>query len=210
MKQNNKKHSLLFTLLVLAALVFGTLGSTNAFAEDADIGFIPDNVSSERIDAFLDVSPETLDKKAEVQFRGGTDGWAVIGHQAYDSKIELTGNAVYQGNGIWKVKSYADITVENRHAELELKGKAVNGKLRLHGTGTLDGGDSFRIILRGNYAPIYDQPGDFVLDWKTAKIQNMENGFRIPLAQVGEIYVKPATPSIDDVDEFVSEFNVEE
>jgi len=209
MKQNHKKHSLLFTLPVLAALVFGTLGVTNAFA-DVNIGFIPDNVSSERIDALKDVSSDSPDKKAEVQFRGGTDGWAIIGSQAYDSKIELKGNAVHQGNGIWKVKSYADITVENRHAELELKGKAVNGKLRLHGTGTLDGGDSFRIILRGNYAPIYDQPGDFVLDWKTAKIQNMENGFRIPLAQVGEIYVEPASPVVDEVDDFVSDFDVEE
>ncbi|MFQ5497637.1 MAG: hypothetical protein ACE5DU_07115 [Nitrosopumilus sp.] len=208
MKQNNKKHSLLFALPVLAALVFGTLGVTNAFA-DVDIGFIPDNVSSERIDAFTDVLSDTTDKKAEVQFRGGTDGWAIIGHQAYDSKIELTGNAIHKGNGVWKVKSIADITVENRHAELELKGKAVNGKLRLHGTGTLDDGDSFRIILRGNYAPIYDQPGDFVLDWKTAKIQNMENGLRIPLAQVGEIYVEPVVPVVD-VDNFVSDFDVEE
>ena len=78
MKQNNKKHSLLFTLPVLAALVFGTLGATNAFAEDADIGFIPDNVSSERIDTFLDVSPETLDKKGikmlDAPVSGGPEG----------------------------------------------------------------------------------------------------------------------------------------
>ena len=76
-----------------------------------------------------------------------------------------------------------------------MKGKAVNGKLRLHGTGTLDSGDSFRIILRGHYAPIHDQPGDFVVDWSMAKIQNMENGLRIPLAQYGTIHVEPVIPN---------------
>jgi hypothetical protein len=35
MKQNNKKHSLLFALPVLAVLVFGSTGTTNVFAEDA-------------------------------------------------------------------------------------------------------------------------------------------------------------------------------
>jgi len=78
-----------------------------------------------------------------------------------------------------------------------LKGKAVNGKLRLHGTGTLDSGDSFRIILRGHYAPINGQAGDFALDWSTAKIQNMENGIRIPLFQDGVIHVNPVIPTVD-------------
>ncbi|QLH06899.1 hypothetical protein [Nitrosopumilus ureiphilus] len=208
MKQNTKKHSLLLALPVLAALVFGTIGTSNAFA-DVDIGFVPDNVSLEKSDAFLNVSTESPVDKDIVQFRGGTDGWAIIGGQAYDSKIGMTGKAVHQGNGVWKVKSLADITVENRHATLELKGKAVDGKLRLHGTGTLDGGEPFRIILRGNYAPIYDQPGDFVLDWSMAKIQNMENGLRIPLAQDGVIHVKPLM-SVEELDDLESELNIEE
>jgi len=177
MKQINKKHSLLYALPVLAALVFGSLGITNAFAEDANISLIPDNVSSVRTDALLDVSTNSPDRQAEVKFEGITDGWAIIGGQAYTSDIELIdGKAVHQGNGIWKVKSAAEITVGDRHdIPLDLKGKAVNGKLRLHGTGTLDGGDTFRIILRGHYAPINGQPGDFALDllqlfktWKTA------------------------------------------
>jgi len=95
------------------------------------------------------------------------------------------------------VKSDAEISVGDRHATLDLKGKAVNGKLRLHGTGTLDSGDSFRIILRGHYAPISGQPGDFALDWSTAKIQNMENGIRIPLFQDGIIHVQPVVPIVD-------------
>ncbi|MEE8180923.1 MAG: hypothetical protein V3T67_03685 [Nitrosopumilaceae archaeon] len=197
MKQINKKHSLLIAIPVLAALVFGILGTTSAFAEAANISLVPDNVSSVRTDALLDVSTESPDRQAEVQFRGGTDGWAIIGGQAYTSEIGLTGNAVHQGNGVWKVKSEAEIIVGDRHAKLDLKGKAVNGKLRLHGTGTLDSGDSFRIILRGHYAPINGHPGDFALDWSTAKIQNMENGIRIPLFQNGIVYVEPVIPAVD-------------
>ena len=85
----------------------------------------------------------------------------------------------------------------DRHATLDLKGKAVDGKLRLHGTGTLDSGDPFRIILRGHYAPINGQAGDFALDWSTAKIQNMENGIRIPLFQDGIVHVPPAVLIVD-------------
>ncbi len=197
MKQINKKHSLLIAIPVLAALVFGSLGTTDAFAEYANISLVPDNVSSDRTDALLDVSVESPDRHAEVEFRGGTDGWAIIGGQAYASEIGITGNAVRQDNGVWKVKSEAKIIVGDRHATLDLKGKAVNGKLRLHGTGTLDSGDSFRIILRGHYAPINGQPGDFALDWSTAKIQNMENGIRIPLFQNGIVHVQPVVPIVD-------------
>jgi len=212
MKQINKKQSLLFALPVLAALVFGSLGTTNAFAEDANISLIPDNVSSVRTDALLDVSTDSPDRQAEVKFEGITDGWAIIGGQAYTSDIELIdGKAVHQGNGVWKVKSTAEITVGDRHdIPLDLKGKAVNGKLRLHGTGTLDGGDTFRIILRGHYAPINGQPGDFALDWSTAIVQNMENGIRIPLFQDGIVHVKPVISVVDELDDLVTELNVEE
>ena len=207
MQQNAKKHSLLFALPVLAAIVFGTIGTSHAFAEDVGVGFVSDNTSLEKSDVFLDVSTESPIDKAVIQFRGGTDGWAILGGQAHDSKIGMIGKAVHQGNGVWIIKSLADLTVENRHASLELKGKAVDGKLRLHGTGTLDGGESFRIILRGNYAPIYDQNGDFILDWSMAKIQNMQNGFKIPLAQDGIIHVKPLM-SVEELDDLESQLNI--
>ncbi|MFQ5475423.1 MAG: hypothetical protein ACE5DT_00140 [Nitrosopumilus sp.] len=211
MKQNIKKHSLLFTLPVLAALVFGTLGATSAFAEDVLVDIVPENVSSANTDAFLDVSVASPDRQAEVKFDGITKGWAIVAGQAFESSIVLDGFAVHQGNGVWKVKSDTKISVGDRHdIPLDLKGKAVNGKLRLHGTGTLDGGDSFRIILRGHYAPIHDQPGDFVVDWSMAKIQNMENGLRIPLAQYGTVHVEPATPVVDDIADLEAELNIEE
>lgn len=210
MKQNNKKHLLLFALPVLAALVFGSLGSANAFAEDAFLGIIPTDVSPARTDAFLDVSDVSPDRQAEVKFSGSTDGWAFIAGQAYDSKIGLDGNAVHQGNGVWKVQSSATISVENREATLDLNGKAVDGNLRLHGTGTLgEDGDSFRIILRGHYVPIHDQPGDFVVDWSMATIQNMENGFRIPLSQNGIVHVEPVIPAVDSVTDLETDRNTE-
>ena len=211
MKQNNKKHSLLFALPVLAALVFGSLGVTNAFAEDVMFSLAPEDVSSVRTDALLDVSVVSPDRPAKVQFGGITDGWAILGGQAYTSSIELIdGTAVRQDNGAWKVKSEAKISVEDRNAKLDLKGKAVNGKLRLHGTGTLDSGDSFRIILRGHYAPISGQPGDFVVDWSMAKIQNLETGLRIPLAQYGTIHVESVVPTTDDMSDFETQLNSEE
>lgn len=198
MKQNNKKHSLLFTIPVLAALVFGSIGTTNVFAEDGIFG-IPENVSDTNTDAFIGVAFISSDRQPEVKFEGATDGWAIIGGQAFASEIKLTGNAVHQGNGVWKVASDAKISVADRDATLDLKGKAVNGKLRLQGTGTLESGESFRIILRGSYAPISGHPGDFVLDFSTAQIQNMENGFRIPLIQDGVIQVKPVPTSTDEL-----------
>ncbi len=208
MKQSNKKHSLLFALPVLAVLVFGSIGTTNVFAEDANNGFIPTSVSSVTTDALSDVAVASQDRQAEVKFDGKTSGWAIIAGQAFPSSIALDGKAIHQNNGVWKVKSTAEISVGDRlNIPLELKGKAVDGKLRLHGTGTLDGGDTFRIILRGHYAPVADSPGTFVLDFSTAKVQNMENGLRIPLFQHGPINVESVIPTVDDL---VADSNVEE
>jgi len=200
MKQNNKKHSLLLALPVLAVLVFGSIGTTNVFADDANNGLIPTSVSSVTTDALSDVAVASPDRQAEVTFDGKTSGWAIIAGQAFPSSIALDGKAIHQNNGVWKVKSTAEISVGDRiDIPLELKGKAVNGKLRLHGTGTLEGGDTFRIILRGHYAPVADSPGIFVLDFSTAKVQNMENNLRIPLFQHGLINADPVISTVDDL-----------
>ncbi|MGY5144264.1 MAG: hypothetical protein ACW9XH_07250 [Candidatus Nitrosopumilus sp. bin_32a] len=207
MKQSNKKHSLLFALPVLAVLVFGSIGTTSVFADTYN-GFIPATVSSETTDAFSDVSMAFPDRQTELKFDGETNGWAIIAGQAFPSKIVLDGNAVHQNNGVWKVTSSAKITVGDReNIPLELKGQAVHGKLRLHGTGSLNGDDTFRIILRGHYAPVNDSPSEFVLDFSTAKVQNMDSGLRIPLFQHGIIDVKPVISTVDDL---VSDSNVEE
>jgi len=72
MKQNNKKHSLLFALPVLAVLVFGSIGTTNVFAEDTNTGFIPTDVSSVTTDALSDVAVASPDRHAQVEFDGKT------------------------------------------------------------------------------------------------------------------------------------------
>ena len=161
------------------------------------------------VDAIQNIPVTDTPDRAQVQFRGGTDGWALIGGQAHAAEIEISGNAVRADNGVWKVKSDAGITVGDRHATLELKGKAVDGKIKLHGTGTLDSEESFRIILRGHYAPVYGEQGVFVLAFSTAQIQFMDNGVRIPLIQSGIINVEAVDPSTDDYNKFVEEFTIQ-
>ena len=208
MKNQNKKK-LLVALPVLLAIAMAPAATGNVFAQNADV-----DVSS---DIAIDVAPslgrdatpsDTPDRKAEVKFRGGTDGWALIGGQAYVSDIAIEGNAIHQGKGVWNIASEAKIAVDERHATLDLKGKAHNGKIRLHGSGTLDTGEPFRIFLRGHYAPIADSPGDFVLAFSAAKIQNMENGIKIPLIQHGIIHVEPVHDSADYA-EFLKDFDVQ-
>ena len=92
------------------------------------------------VDAIQEIPARDTSDRAQVQFRGGTDGWAIIGGQAHTAEIGISGNAVRADNGVWKIKSEAEITVPDRHATLELKGKAVHGKIKLYGTGTLDSG----------------------------------------------------------------------
>ncbi len=45
--------------------------------------------------------------------------------------------------------------------------------------------------------PINGQPGNFAFYWSTSKIQNMENGIRIPLFQDGIVHVQPVVPIVD-------------
>ncbi len=158
------------------------------------------------VDAIQEIPARDTSDRAQVQFRGGTDGWAIIGGQAHTAEIGISGNAVRADNGVWKIKSEAEITVGDRHATLELKGKAVHGKIKLHGTGTLDSDESFRIILRGHYAPVYNEQGEFVLAFTAAKIQLMENGVHIPLIQSGIVHVEAVDPSTDDYHKFLEEF----
>ena len=201
MKNPNKKQSLLVALPVIVTIALIPWATSEVFAQDVNT------------DVVTDVIPDIVDapdRRAEVMFSGGTDGWAIIGGQAYVSYIEMNGNAVHQGRGVWKVNTVAEIGVDERHATLDLTGKAVHGKLRLHGTGTLDNGEPFRIFLRGHFAPVYDQPGDFVVAFGAAKVHNMQTGAKIPLIQDGIVHVEPVDPTTDDYEEFLKEFDVNE
>ena len=158
------------------------------------------------VDAIQKIPAIDTSDRAQVQFRGGTDGWAIIGGQAHTAEIGIYGKAIRADNGVWKIKSEAEITVGDRHATLELKGKALHGKIKLHGTGSLDSGESYRIILRGHYVPVYGEQGEFVMAFKTAKIQFMDNGVRVPLIQSGIVHVEAVDPSTNDYHKFLEEF----
>lgn len=203
MKNPNKKQSLLLAILGIATIALIPWATSDVFAQDVN--------TDVAADALTDIAiVDSPDRMSEVKFRGGTDGWAIIGGQAFSSEIGISGNAIHQGNGVWKVNSEAEITVADKHAKLDLKGKAAHGKLRLHGTGTLDSGEPFRIFLRGHFAPVYDQPGDFVVAFTAAKIRLMETGVKIPLIQDGIVHVESVDPTTDDYEKFLKEFDVKE
>jgi len=162
-----------------------------------------DEVSADAVQDRLAV--DTTDK-AQVHFQGTTKGWAIIDGQSHVAEIEIDGNAIRNNKGIWRVTSDAEITAVDIHATLELKGKAANGKIKLHGTGTLDSGESFRIFLRGHYAPIFEEQGTFVMAFNAAKIQSTENGIHIPLIQSGIVNVEAVNSSTDDYNKFVEDF----
>jgi len=180
-----------------------------ALAAIMGVAFSPMALAVEEmsVDAVQNVpAVDTTDRAPEVQFRGGTDGWAIIGGQAHEAEIGINGKAVRADNGVWKVKSEGEISIGDRHAKLELKGKAVDGKIKLQGNGTLESGESFRIILRGHYVPLVNEQGSFVMAFKTAKVHFMENGVQIPLIQSGIVNVEAVNPATDDYNKFVEEF----
>lgn len=140
-----------------------------------------------------------------VDFQGTTDGWAVISDQAHPAKIVIEGKAIRADDGVWKIRSEAEIVTADRHAILDLKGNAVDGKIKLSGTGTLESGESFRIFLRGHYTPLYGEEGAFILAFTAAKIHFVETGINIPLIQSGIINVEGVNPVVNDYATFLKE-----
>jgi hypothetical protein len=162
-QKTNKK--ILVTIPILAAILVGSFGFSNAFAEK---------------------SPQTGDILA---FTAETQGWAVINGEALPAGISFTGNATMQNSGVWTLESKALVDYNSGTGEVDLKGKAnpQNGRIGLTGSGTSEDGIDFRLILRGNYAPIFEQENKFALDWKFSKIHVPQNGIKILLLQDGII-----------------------
>ncbi len=222
MTQTNKQKFLLLAIPIIAAIALVPIVTGDVFAQDSSVAS-SDRVklsASQTTDARISIANsdfardhavvEPQERRAELQFKGKTNGWAVIGGQAYTSGINMTdGHAIHAGNGIWKVSTDAKISAADREAKLELKGTAAHGKLRLHGTGTLDGSDEqFRIILRGHFAPIHNTDGDFVVAFSMAKIYNLQTGAKIPLIQQGIVHVKAVDSTTDDYEKFLNSFDV--
>jgi len=163
MQKTNKK--LLVAVPIIVAIFVGSFGISNVFAEESNqIGDI-------------------------VAFKGKTQGWAVINGEARPAYISFIGNATVQNNELWKLESKAIVHYNTGIVDVDLKGKAnsQSGRIGLTGSGTTEDGMDIRLILRGNYAPIFEQEDKFALDWKFAKIHVPENGIKILLLQDGII-----------------------
>lgn len=136
-----------------------------------------------------DVVSNTLaDRGADLTFRGHTDGWAIVGGKAFESSIEFGGDAHHVGGGNWKISSTGELTVGDRHAKLDLSGFARGNVIHLQGSGSLDNGDAFRIMLRGHFAPTDDR-NVYAVAFTNANIQYMSSGLRVPLMQVGSVTI---------------------
>lgn len=135
--------------------------------------------------------PIDPDRAPDVTFEGVTNGYAILGGQAWKSEIKLfDGSAFHVHNGMWKVKTSGEISVADRHAKLDLKGFAKDNKITLHGGGTLDNGEKVRLVLRGHFAPTSEY-GIFAMAFTNAGVHNINTGERIPLMQVGVVTVTP-------------------
>lgn len=136
-----------------------------------------------------DVVSNTLaDRGADLTFRGHTDGWAIVGGKAFESSIEFGGDAHHVGGGNWKISSMGELTVGDRHAKLDLSGFARGNVIHLQGSGSLDNGEAFRIMLRGHFAPTDDR-NVYAVAFTNANIQYMNSGLRVPLMQVGSVTI---------------------
>lgn len=140
------------------------------------------------------VSVNEVDRRPDLTFRGNTDGWAIIGGKAIESSIALGGDAHHLGGGNWKIKSEGELTVGDRHAKMELTGFARGNMIYLQGSGALDNGEAFRVVMRGHFAPTTED-NVYAIAFTNAGIHYSNNGIRIPLMQVGSVIVVDTTPT---------------
>ena len=191
MNSKFEKRILLPTLLIATFAIVPAL--SQGFAE-TDVR-VTDSQNTAELDtsAFVpqisDIKPtDILDTESKVKFRGGTEGWSLVGGYVLPSEIHIEGTAVRGDDGIWQVDAQGKIKVDKRVAKLDLKGQAHDGHLVLRGVGTLEGGQQFRIVLVGSYAPTLID-GEYALEFRGAWINFGDNGFRLPMMQVGKVSV---------------------
>ena len=196
MHKNPKLIKLLPVFVAIVAITAIPLAS-NAFAQTDEI---------------TDVAPD-IQRIPNLTFEGKTNGWALVNGQAHPAGLTLDGKAIFnEERGVWHVKSDSALSVGDRDAKVELKGKVTDNKLRLFGTGVLNDGTEFKIILRGHYAPIANSDGDFAVAFKTAIVSttNTDESIRIPLALVGQVETEIIEPVVVDttsqeIDEYLKE-----
>jgi len=196
MNSKFEKKILLPALTILIATFAIVPALSPGFAETdvrvTDSRSISDVNTTDLFPQVTDVKPtDVLDKESKVKFRGGTEGWSLVGGYALPTEIHIEGTAVRGDDGIWQVEAQGKIKVDEREAKIDLKGQAQDGQLILRGVGTLEGGQQFKIILVGSYAPtLVDE--QYALGFRGAWIQFGENGFRLPMMEVGKVFVSRA------------------
>ena len=155
----------LMVLPVLAALAVISFGVTEVFAGE-DKSFRPGDT---------------------VTIKGETQGWAVFNGAAHPATITLDGTATLSQNNKWELETDAFVDFYGGTGEATLRGNANDGQISLTGKGISNDGQSFNLILRGDYAPIHDHNDEFALDFSFAAIHVAKNGVTIPLLQSGII-----------------------
>ena len=181
MQKNTKMIRLFPVFAVMAAFALVPLVASDVFAQ-TDV-----------------ITTSEIHEIPDLKFDGKTSGWAIVGNQAHNTGLSLDGKAIYNDDGFWVVKSDSELFIGERDAKLELKGKVIDNKLRLNGTGELSDGTEFRIILRGHYAPIANSDGDYAVAFTTAIVSTTgDNSIRIPLALVGQVNTEAISISESD------------
>ena len=136
-------------------------------------------------------------------------GWALFNDEAHKAHLKLDGKGVIKEENKWKIKSDSIISIGEKKAIVGLKGKVIENKLRLNGSGELNDGSQFRIILRGHFAPIDDTNENFALVFKTAIISTtIDERIKIPMVLVGQVNTIPIKPlfieeSSDNIDPII-------
>jgi hypothetical protein len=75
---------------------------------------------------------------------------------------------------------------------MELTGFARGNMIYLQGSGELDNGEAFRVMLRGHFAPTTED-NVYAIAFTNAGINYSNSGIRIPLMQIGSVTVVDTT-----------------
>lgn len=133
---------------------------------------------------------EIPDREPDLVFRGETSGWTILGGKAHESAISIGGFAYKSDeNKAWKIVADGKLSVADRNVKLEMKGYARSNHVVLHGTGHLEGGDSVRVVLKGNFAPT-SEDGIYAIVFTHAFIHTDNSSERLKMMQVGSVTVE--------------------
>ena len=191
----NFKLRFMPVIIAIATITIIPMASPEILAQTDDFT----DVIRERNDDKTIDNPDKIIKTPDFVFEGQTEGWAFVENEAHKAFLSLEGDATFNSkNNVWKVKSNSELSIGETNAKIELKGKVKDSKLRLNGSGELEDGTPFRIILRGYFVPIENIEHDYVVAFKTVIISTTDERQRIPVALVGQVNIDAIEPLFVD------------